>query len=105
MATGRLGAADLAATTNTTLYTVPASKVGSCSVNLCNRTATAVTVRLALASTGTPGNAEWIEYDAEIPAHGVLERTGIVLGAGQRVVAYASAAGVSALAWGYEEAA
>ena len=105
MATGRLGAADLAATTNTTIYTVPASKVGSCSVSLCNRNSAAVTVRLALASTGTPGNAEWIEYDTIVPANGVLERTGIVLAAAQRIVAYASAAGVSALAWGYEEAA
>ena len=34
MASGILGTADLAATTNTTVYTVPASKTSSCSVSI-----------------------------------------------------------------------
>lgn len=103
MASGRLGAADLAATTNTTLYTVPNGKVASLTIGLCNRAASAVTVRLALAASGTPAAAEWIEYDVAIPANGVLERTGLVLDAGKNVVAYAGAANVSAVVWGFED--
>lgn len=103
MASGRLGAVNLAATTNTTVYTVPASKTASFSVNICNRNASAVTVRLALAATGTPSAAEWIEYDANLPGNGVLERTGLMLDTGKLVVAYASAANVSVVAYGVEE--
>lgn len=103
MASGRLGAVDLAATTNTTVYTVPASKTASFSVNICNRNASAVTVRLALAATGTPGVTEWIEYDAAISGNGVLERTGLMLDTGKLLVAYSSAANVSVVAYGVEE--
>lgn len=105
MATGRLGAADLAATTNTTIYTVPSSTKAALSVNVCNRGSSAVTVRLALSATGTPGDGEWIEYGVSLPANGVLERTGLMLAAGQNLVAYASAATVAVVAWGVEEAA
>ena len=103
MATGRLGAADLAATTNTTLYTVPAGKAASFSVSFCNRNATPVTVRLALASAATPTNAEWVLYEALIEGNGALERTGLVLDAGKLAVVQSSAANVSAVAYGFEE--
>lgn len=105
MSSGRLGAADLGAATLTTLYLVPASTLATFNVNLCNRTASAIAVRLALSTTDAPAASEYAEYDAEIPAHGVLERTGLVAQAGMRVVAYAASAGVSAMAWGLEEAA
>ncbi len=103
MASGRLGAADLSATTNTTVYTVPSAKTAALSISVCNRNSTSVTVRLALSATGTPGASEWIEYDTALPALGVLERTGIVLDIGKLVVAYASAANVSVVAYGVEE--
>ncbi len=102
MATGRLGTADLSAATNTTLYTVPSATFAVATVNLVNRTASAVTVRIALASSATPGNGEWIEYGVSLAANTVLERTGLVLDAGKSVVVYASASGVSAVAYGIE---
>jgi hypothetical protein len=79
MATGRLGAQDLSATTNTTLYTCPASTFAIVNVSICNRNATSVTVRLALASSATPGGSEWLEFGVTLPANSVLERTGLVL--------------------------
>lgn len=92
MATGRVGTpTQLAATTNTTIYTVPSGYYSVFNVSLTNTSATAVTIRLAVASTSTPGTAEWIEYDTTIVGKGVLERTGLVAGAGLNVVAYASA--------------
>ena len=102
MATGRLGTADLAATTLTTLYTCPATTFTVASVSICNRTASPITVRLALASAATPTNAEYIEYDTTIAANQVLERTGIVIDAGKLIVVRSSATGVSAVAYGIE---
>ena len=103
MASGKLGTADLAATTLTTLYTVPASKTTALSVRQTNRTNAQITVRLAMSVTTTPALSEYVEYDTPIPANGVLEATGIVLSATQNVVVYASAAGISANSFGYEE--
>jgi len=51
MATGRLGAADLSAATNTTLYTVPATTFTVATVSLCNRSSSAVTVESLSAQT------------------------------------------------------
>ena len=102
MATGRLGAADLSASTNTTLYTCPASTFAIANVSICNRNATSVTVRLALASSATPGGAEWLEYGVTIPANSVLERTGLSLDAGKILVVWASTTSVNAVVYGIE---
>lgn len=103
MSSGTLGQADLAATTNTTVYTVPASKVATFNVNVLNRTGANVTARLAICASGSPSNSEYFEYDATIPPNGVLERTGIVASAGKNLVVYASATGVSVNVCGFEE--
>ena len=103
MATGRLGTNDIPATTNTTVYTCPASTFAVVTVSLCNRNATtARDIRIAVATSGTPSDAEYIEYDASLLAKGVLERTGLVLAAGQRIVVRASATDVSAVVYGIE---
>ena len=104
MATGRLGIADLAAATNTTLYTVPASTFSVVTVNIVNRGASAATVRIAVASSATPADSEYIEFDTSLSAKGVLERTGIVLDAGKLLVVRSSAIGVNAVVYGIETA-
>ena len=103
MASGRLGANDLAATTNTTVYTVPAGKLATFNVSLTNRNATPVAVRLAMAASGTPTAAEWLFYDHVIAANNTVERTGLVAEAAKLLVAYASATGVSVVAYGLED--
>jgi len=105
MASGRLGAADLSATTNTTVYTCPASTYAVVAVNVCNRASTGMTIRLAVADADSPNAAEYIEYDTSVFGNNVLERTGIVLSASQRIVAYSSAANVSVVVVGIETAA
>jgi len=102
MATGRLGAADLAATTDTTLYTCPGGNFAVATVSLCNRGSSPVTVRLALATGETPSNSEWLEFDVEILPKGVLERTGIVMDQLKNIVVQASSTGVSAVCYGIE---
>jgi hypothetical protein len=102
MSTGRLGVADLAADTLTTLYTCPLDTFAVTSVSFCNRGNQAVAVRLAVADDDTPINAEYIEFDVELLPKGVLERTGIVLDAGKKLVVRSSAVNVSAVAFGIE---
>ena len=102
MATGRLGTADLAAVTNTTVYTCPADTFAVVTVSVCNRGASAANIQLAVCDTATPGNDEYIEFDTSLSAKGVLERTGVVLDAGKLLVVRSSAVGVNAVVYGIE---
>jgi len=103
MASGNLGAANLIAVTNTTIYTVPAAKVATVNVSICNRGSAPIAVRIASSATATPATAEWLEYDVSIPANGVIERTGIVMEATRNIVVYSNIATASVLAFGFEE--
>lgn len=102
MATGILGAVAVNAITDTTVYTVPADTFAVVTINAVNTTNVPKNVRLALSVSETPDAAEYIEYDVEILANGVIERTGIVLEAGRNVVAYTNSAGVSVQVYGIE---
>lgn len=99
---GRLGKADLIANTDTDLYTVPAGNLATVNVYFCNRTGAAIRVRLAVRS-GAIANADYLEFDSEVPANGVLERTKIPLDAGEIITVRANATGISAQVRGFEE--
>lgn len=89
MATGRLGVAAITTTADTTVYTVPASTFSVVTVNIVNRSSsTSADIRIAVATSATPAanGSEYIEYDSELVANGVLERTGIVMDAGKLIV-------------------
>lgn len=104
MANGRLGTADLAANTNTTVYTVPAANFAVVTLSMCNRSATQRSVRVAVAAADTPTPGEYIEYDTSLVGNGTLERTGIVVDAGQKIVVFANSVDVSAVVYGLETA-
>jgi hypothetical protein len=104
MATGRLGASDITAGALTTVYTCPIDTYAIASLNLCNRGNQATSMRVAVSDSDTPAAGEYIEYDVEILSKGVLERTGLVLSAGQKIVAYASGANIAAVVMGIETA-
>ena len=106
MASGLLGQAALVGATTTTVYTVPASTLGVLNINIVNRdTTNSANVRVALTAAAEPTDGEYIEYGAEIPAKGVLERTGIALQAAKNVVVYDAQGTCSVSVYGLEQSA
>lgn len=103
MANGVLGNADLAAATNTNIYQVPIGKTATVNINICNRNSSPVAVRLALCATTTPADAEYVEYDTQVQANGVLERTGVILDSERYIIAYSDTADVSVVVVGVED--
>lgn len=100
-----LGQSAPAATTLTTLYTVPAatSAVVS-SIIVANRSGAAITVRLAIRPAGAAiANQHYLAYDASVPANDSIPfKLGITLATTDVVSVYASDANSSWSAFGTE---
>lgn len=103
MASGKLGAADLAAATATLLYTVPASTIATVNVRFANRNNVSTEIRLAIGTGASPTSTDYLSYEQTLPQNGIVEDTGIVCSAGEKVWAYATIAGVSVRVHGHEE--
>lgn len=101
MASGILGKADLVFSTNTVVFTASAV-VTVATVNICNRNATAANVHVAIDANTNPANSSYIEFNASVPAGGVLERTGLVLQSGQKIVVNSTANNMSVNVYGLE---
>lgn len=83
---GRLGVARLEANVDTVVYTVPEGK--SATVNLCalNQGDEAAKVLVALSVTDEPMAGDYVEA-ATVPSNGgVLERFGVMVAVGERVI-------------------
>ncbi len=102
MATGILGRQDVVAGADTTVYTVPATTYATLNINIVNRGNTGCTIRIAVSDTGTPADADFIEFETPLDAKGILERTGLVMDAGKVLVVRSSQANISAVAYGFE---
>ena len=108
---GKIGSLDVPNSTPTSptytqigTYTPAALNFATAGVNLCNRTSSSISVRLAVGSTGAPPNPQdFILYDFLIAANGLQEETAIVMSPGEKLWVYANAAGISARAVCYEE--
>ena len=102
MATGRLAGVDIAADTYTQIYECPSTTFAVVTVSICNRGSTPTNINLAVGDTFPPTVTDYIEFDTSLSAKGVLERTGIVLAAGQKISGYSSLANVSFVVYGIE---
>lgn len=105
MASGKLGAADLAADTDTLLYTVPASSRATVNIRVANRNTTDAKVRVAIGAGASPAPEDYLDYDIPVLGNGILEDTGIVCSAGEKVWVRSGQPNVSVRVHGFEEAA
>jgi hypothetical protein len=100
-----LGQSNPSATTNTTLYTCPASTQTVIStITICNQAGTSGTYRIAIRPNGATISAEhYIVYDASVPANSTTAYTlGMTIDASDVVTVYASSANISFNAFGSE---
>lgn len=100
-----LGQSNPAATTATTLYTVPsATQAVVSTVVVANLTATAATFRIAVRIAGaTLANSQYVAYDITVGASDSTTITlGLTLGAADVITVYASTANITFSAFGSE---
>jgi len=100
-----LGQSNPAATTATTLYTVPSTTSAVCStLVVCNQASTAATFRIAVRPAGATLSAEhYAAYDTSIPANETITFTiGLTLATTDVVTVYASTNTVSFHLYGSE---
>lgn len=100
-----LGQSNPAATTATTLYTVPAATEAVVStIVIANLTATAATFRIAIRPNGaTLANSQYIAYDITVGASDSTALTlGVTLDATDIITVYASTANLTFTAFGSE---
>lgn len=100
-----LGQSNPAATTLTTLYTVPASTQAVCStITICNTASSATTYRIAVRPAGAAiATLQYLAFDAALPANDTATLTlGVTLAATDVISVYAAAANVAFSAFGVE---
>jgi glucose-6-phosphate dehydrogenase assembly protein OpcA len=105
MAKKVLGQSNPAATTLTTLYTVPSAKEAVVSsISVANLTATAATFRLAIRPAGASiANQHYIGYDITVGASdSTIITVGLTLATTDVISVYASTANVAFQAFGDE---
>jgi glucose-6-phosphate dehydrogenase assembly protein OpcA len=100
-----LGQSNPAATTATTLYTVPtATEAVVSTIVIANLTATAATFRIAIRPNGaTLANSQYIAYDITVGASDSTALTlGITMDAADIITVYGSTANLTFTAFGSE---
>lgn len=78
-------------------------KNAAVNISVCNRSATAARVSVAISMAPAPTNAEYIEFDAMASQAAPLLRTGEVIKAGEYVVVIADSDACCVRVSGYEE--
>ena len=100
-----LGQSNPAATTLTTLYTVPASTQAVVStITICNTASSATTYRIAVRPAGASiATSQYLAYDAALPANDTATLTlGVTLATTDLISVYAGSASVAFSAYGVE---
>ena len=100
-----LGQSNPAATTLTTLCTVPASTSAVVStITICNTASSATTYRIAVRPAGASiATSQYLAYDAALPANDTATLTlGVTLATTDVISVYAASANVAFSAFGVE---
>lgn len=101
MAKGFLGRANLAAATDVLLFTASETPQ-TFNVRFANRNTTIVKLRVAIGLAGgsAPALDEYVDYDVSALGSGILEDTGLVASAGEKIWVRSDTANVSVRAHG-----
>jgi hypothetical protein len=100
-----LGQVSPAATTETTLYTVPISTSTICSsLSICNRGTTQTTFRVSITKTGSgTANKDYLYYDVTLAGNDTFIATiGVTLSAGDQVRVFSGNSNLSFQIFGTE---
>lgn len=103
MSSGKFWSGILPANTDQDTGVTPAEKVRTVSINLVNLGATPTTVKVYVGLTAVPVAADRVEPDFVMAAGALYERTGRVVGPGERVVLHVDTADVTCRIDGFEE--
>lgn len=105
MKSGTLGKLSLVGGTTSGIYKVDPGNTAVISLSVVNTDPiTNAKVRVSITDAGAPAAGDYIEYDVVINSGGgVLERTGIVMSAGDQVFFRSDISGVVVRVYGYEE--
>jgi hypothetical protein len=101
MASGILAKGELTGSL-TSVYTCPANTTAFVSINVANRTAGTVTTSINLSTTAGENLGGYIEFLSSIAANQAMEKAGIVLSAGQRILITANSTSTTYVIFGYE---
>jgi len=101
MASGILAKGELTGSL-TSVYTCPANTTAFISINVANRTAGTVTTSINLSTTAGENLGGYIEFSSPIAANQAMEKSGVVLSAGQRILITASSTSTTYVIFGYE---
>jgi hypothetical protein len=100
-----LGQVSPSATTETDLYTVPASTSSVCSsLSICNRGGTQTTFRVSISQGGgATANKDYLYYDVTLAGNDTFIATiGVTLSATDKIRVYSGNASLSFQVWGTE---
>jgi hypothetical protein len=84
------------------VYTCPANTTAFITVNVSNRTAGTITADINLSTNTSENLGGYVEFSSPIDANQALEKTGIVLSAGQSVLVRSNNASSTFVIFGYE---
>ena len=110
MAKGLLGSTSIETTSSdayTKVYEAPVATVVefvTVNIHAVNRATTAAKVRIAICTTASPANKDFLEYDVQLEANGgAIERSCVLMGPGEKVMVSSNTAGVSVQVRGLEQ--
>jgi hypothetical protein len=103
MANGILASETLIPSTYTSIYGPPTDTFSVVTISICNKNATPIQVRIAMATDpNIPAAGEYLEYNTEILGNGVLERSGVVIQNGRTIYAFSTQAATDVVIYGIE---
>jgi len=101
MSFGLIGSADLAATTNTLIGGAALGTSKIVNIRIANRNSTEVAVQVAIGTGSSPAVADYIDYNTVVKGFSILEDSGFVCKATEKIWAYSDTANVTVRAMGF----